>query len=304
MNRSTTYLAAAACAAFVLGATGCLWVVNKSQPDTQPIARDPSRVERGQYLVDHVANCFACHPSGPDLADHNKWGRDAGFPGEVWASNITPDTDTGLGNWTDGQVVRAIREGVDNDHEALAPIMPYGNYVKLSDEDVRAIVAYVRTLPPQRIVVPPRNLDIPFSFIVNFIPKPAATPVRAPDRGDKIAYGEYLATVGSCASCHTPHGPQGPEKKLEYAGGMPFPASHAGGQTVVSPNITSDPDTGIGKWTDEQVRDAITKGVLPGDRKMRPPMPWKGYAGMSDEDVAALVAYIRTIPPIRHSPTK
>lgn len=283
--------------------TGCLWVVDRRQPDTEPVARDPARVERGRYLVEHVANCFACHPTSAPLSDRNRWGRDAGFPGEVWASNITPDPATGLGNWTDGQIIRAIREGVDNDHEALAPIMPYREYRSLSDEDVRAIVAYLRTLPARTIEVPPRKLDLPFSLVVNLIPKPAEAPVKAPDRRDKVAYGEYLAKIASCGPCHTPQGPQGPDTKLAFAGGLRFPASHADGQPIVSSNITSDPATGIGNWTDAQIRAALTRGELPGDRTMRGPMPWKGYAGMTEEDLEALIAYIRTIPPIRNVPS-
>ena len=303
MKRSVALLAALASAMVAIAvSSGCLYVLNKAQPDTEPIARDPSRVDRGRYLAEHVSNCFACHPTGPKLTGQHHWGHDSGIPGEVWASNITPDTDTGLGNWTDGQIVRAIREGVDNDHEALAPVMPYLDFAAMSDEDARSVVAFLRTRPAEHIEVPPHKFDFPFSLVVNPIPKPVEAPVKAPDRHDKLAYGKYLAGLAACASCHTPWGQQGPDTKLQFAGGRTFGPDHADGKEVVSPNITSDPETGIGAWTDDEIREVITMGKLPGDKLLRGPMPSKGYSGMTDEDLAALVAYVRTIPPIKHKP--
>ncbi|MBM3274694.1 MAG: c-type cytochrome, partial [Candidatus Sericytochromatia bacterium] len=170
-----------------LTTSGCLWVVNKAQPDSGPIARDPARVDRGRYLVENVANCFACHPRTTELGTLNRFDKDRGrIPGVVWAPNLTSDTETGLGNWTDGLVVRAIREGVDADHEALVPVHPYLDYNTMADEDVRSVVAYLRTLTPIRLRVPERKLEPFYSLMLNLIPK-AATNSLVPDRRDKVA---------------------------------------------------------------------------------------------------------------------
>jgi mono/diheme cytochrome c family protein len=266
-----------------LTTSGCLWVVNKSQPDSDSIARDPARVDRGRYLVESVANCFACHPRTAKLGTLNHFDKERGrIPGEVWAPNLTSDTDTGLGNWTDGLVLRAIREGVDADHEALVPVHPYLDYNTMADEDAKSVVAYLRSLKPVQVRVPGRKLEPLYSLMLNLIPK-SATHSLVPDRSDKVAYGKYLATMASCGSCHQPRSGDGPKPELAFS----------------SPNITSDPENGIGKWTDDEIRDAITKGVKRGGKVMECDMPFSGYAGMTDADLEALIAFLRTVPPAK-----
>lgn len=284
-----------------LSASGCLFVLNIAKPDLEPIARDPTRVERGKYLVENVASCFTCHPRSSEIGPESRFWKETA--GDVWAPNLTPDPETGLGNWTDGQILRAIREGVDVNHEALIPVMPYRSYAELSDEDAKSMVAYLRTLQPVSMQIPPKRLDFPFSLLVNLIPRPVKSPVPQVDSKDAVARGKYLVMTASCASCHTPHSQGGPDQEKTFAGGMVF--SQVGTATAVtSPNITSDIETGIGGWTDDMLREAITRGVLPGGRKMIGPMPWMAYAGMTTDDILAVIAYVKTIPPIRALPRK
>jgi len=171
------------------------------------------------------------------------------LPCKIYARNITSDPETGLGNWTDGEKIRAIREGISRDGHALFPMMPYGNYRLMSDEDAESLVAYLNTLKPVRNPLPPTEVAFPVNLLIKGAPRPVngtVPPVPKTDSG----YGQYLVTVGGCAECHTPSekGRQDPTKLL--AGGMKFGIRPLNVQ-VVSANITPDPDTGIGKWTRE-----------------------------------------------------
>lgn len=292
--------------ALLAGCAGML--LNKREPLDVQVARTPAQVARGSYLVNHVTVCFDCHtpetaPSS-HVADMSRrgqggmvWDKKHGLPGEIYAPNITPDDQTGLGKWSDGEILRALREGVSKDGHALFPLMPYMNYRQLSDDDAQAIVAYLRSLAPAANVVPRSKLDFPLNIIVNTIPKPLDGPVGAPP-AEKLAYGEHLFKMASCNDCHTPIDDKGkPLPGLYAAGGMAF---HVGEGHWPAPNITQDKETGIGSWTDAQIEVAITQGVRPDGKGVRPPMPWQGYAGLTKQDRAALVAYMRSIPAVKH----
>jgi len=159
------------------------------KPNMRPAAEmrieaTPERIERGRYLARNVSDCLGCHSE----LDPTKFGmpvkpgtegsggfvftKAEGVPGRVAARNITPDAATGIGNWSDGEIVRAIREGVRHDGTPLFPMMPYPDYKSMSDDDVQAIVAYLRTLPARQHSVPERKLDFPVSLLVKFMPHP------------------------------------------------------------------------------------------------------------------------------------
>lgn len=295
-------------ALLVLPATlaGCASLLLKKHdaPDLH-VDASPANVARGAYLVNHVSDCFGCHSPltpghmpvpGKEGAGGRLFDENDGLPGTIYTTNLTSDPETGLGNWTDGEILRAMREGVAKDGTPLFPIMPYPNYHQMSDADAHAVIAYLRTLKPVRNVVPERKLKFPLGIIVNFIPKPVDGVV--PDPGpDPVARGEYLVKIASCADCHTPMKGGQPDKSKAMAGGMHFAM---GPTSVVSANITQDRDTGIGNWTDEQIATAITQGVRPDGKGLRPVMPWPAYKGLMPEDVAAMVSYLRTIKPIRN----
>jgi len=276
-------------------------------PSPEQIAGTPERLARGAYLTEHVLNCTHCH-SVADAASFghppkegtagiggNCWSEEMGIPGHLCATNLTPDPDTGLGRWTDGEILRAFREGVSRDGHALFPLMPYGIYRTLSDEDAASVVAYLRTLKPVRNPIPARVLKMPTKVIVNFIPRPIEGPVAAPDRKDPLAYGRYLATVGGCEECHTPQDDHHqPIAGREFAGGRDF-----GG--VRSANITPD-DTGIREMTRDQFIDAFKTSAerRPVAPERNSEMGWMAYAGMTEEDLGALYDFLRTVKPVKN----
>jgi mono/diheme cytochrome c family protein len=262
-------------------------------------ARAETPVERGRYLVETIAGCGNCHtprgPGGAFAADKHMAG---GFvidekPFRAVASNITPDKETGVGAWTDAQLAKAIREGIRPDGSLIGPPMPFGLYRKLSDSDLTAIVAYLRKLKPVKNTVEKSVYRIP-------LPPAYGPPVAAvPDvpRTDKVKYGEYLAgPVGHCVECHTPMNDKGhPDWSRIGQGGMPF---HGPWGVAVARNITPHPEDGLGKWTDAEIKRAITEGVSKDGSKLHPPMPYALYAKVKTEDLDAIVAYLRTLKPL------
>jgi mono/diheme cytochrome c family protein len=288
---------------------GCALLRAAQRPaDDLAVLRTPERIARGQYLVDHVMDCAGCHgginpATGAvdrtlPLIGGGVYGHTAGLPGEIPAPNITQDSNTGIGDWSDGEIMRAVREGVDRDGKALFPIMPYPEYAHTSDEDMQCVVAYLRTLPPVAHEVPERKLDFPVNMLVTLLPKPLTHRVEPPS-ADPIARGEYLVQLSGCAGCHT---------ALDAKGGMPANKFMAGGNhlhfvtqapdepALTLPNITQDKATGIGAWSDAQIKDAITAGRRPDGSFLRVEMPWLEFSKLTPEDVAAMVAYVRTVP--------
>ena len=280
--------------------------------ETVTVPRTPERLARGEYLVEHVVGCVACHAerdfskfSGPVVdGTKGKGGQRFGFglePFVLYSKNITP---AGVGDWTDGEVIRAMTAGVSRDGTPLFPLMPYPRYAQLSRDDVEAIVAYVRTLPSVPSPAPPaRHLNFPLPLVVRTIPAAPSHPPRPPAT-DRIAYGRYMVNAAVCADCHTPIDGQGaPLPGKEFAGGTPFRPGGVG--LVRSANLTPDAGTGLGTWTEAQFVDKFRafRGVpartLVGDERLQnSEMPWTSYAGMTDDDLRAIYAYLRSLPPV------
>mgnify|MGYP000061892582 CR=1 FL=1 len=258
--------------------------------------------ERGAYLVKTVAACGNCHtPRGPDGAPLAGKALAGGVVIELpvftaVGANITPDVETGIGGWSDEEIATAIREGKRPDGTLIGPPMPFNFYRHISDRDVHAIVAYLRTVPAVANEVPASQYRVPLPDAYG----PPVTPVPEVPRDDKVAYGAYLAgPVGHCLECHTPRVGGHPDlENRPGAGGMELPAP--GGGIVVAPNITPHPDKGIGGWSDAEIRTAITRGVRPDGTELAPVMAFAWYANMSDEDLDAIVAYLRTLKPVSH----
>ena len=261
-------------------------------------------VERGSYLVNSVGACGNCHARDaaenfyPSMALAGEFVLDRidpGLPGHIIVPNITPDPDTGIGKWTEADIVVGMRNGKRPDGSIIGPPMPIPVYRELSDKDATAIAAYLLSLPPVRDSVEKSQYKIPLTEY-----GPPVTHVDAPPQEDKVAYGAYLMTFGHCVVCHTPPGDNEPlNMKLAFAGGREFPA-FAGIGPSVSRNITSDPDQGLGKWTDDQIKDAITKGVRPDGTKLAGPMAYSMYAKITPADLDAIVAFMRTIKPVKN----
>lgn len=277
-------------------------------PELQ-VERTPKRIERGRYLANHVAVCMDCHSTrdwnefaGPYKPGSlgkggEKFSRELGFPGEYYAPNITP---AHLGNWTDGELFRAITSGVNKDGHALFPVMGYRNFGRMDREDIYSIIAYVRTLPKQEAESKPSTSDFPMNFIINTIPKKAEF-VVLPSENDQIAYGKYLVNAASCGDCHTRQIKGSPVEGMEFAGGFEF---NLPGGVTSSANITPDKETGIGLWTKEQFvsrfkafGDSTFKAPLVAKGDFQTVMPWSMYGGMKASDLEAIYAYLKTLEP-------
>lgn len=263
----------------------------------QGAARAETLLERGTYLVRGIVACGNCHTpkdaEGRPIADREFAG---GFVIETPAfrtvtPNITPDPGTGIGTWSDEEIIRAIRDGRHANGRMLRPPMPYEEYRKMSDRDVRAIVAYLRKVKPISSKNQPSVYRIPIPATYG----PTVSGVPTPPASDKIAYGRYLAEIGHCMECHTPRvGGQMLREKLG-AGGFEVPAPTGG--TIVTSNLTPANRDGIAGWSDPQVAHAIRFGERPDGGKLVPLMAFDWYRTINDRDMAALIAYLRSLPP-------
>jgi mono/diheme cytochrome c family protein len=256
-------------------------------------------LERGKYLVEGILTCGNCHtPRGPGgTLDTTK--RHAGGP-QVWEtaqykvhpSNITPDKETGIGDWTAEQIKAAIRDGKRPSGEQLSPQMPYGFYKIFAPADLDAVVAYLLAQPAVARKVEPPVYKVKRMTVD--IPPGAEKPLREGELTDPVKRGFYLVTIGHCMECHTPmvEGHRDFKNSLG-TGGERFEGPWG---VTVSRNITSHKERGIGAWTDDEVKRAITRGVRKDGTKLRPPMGYDWYATMKDADLDAIVSYLRTIP--------
>lgn len=250
---------------------------------------------RGTYLVTGLAACGNCHtpqgPQGPiagmELAGGVQFDEDFGT---AFSANITPDAETGIGKWTDAQIITAIREGKRPDGTTIGPPMPFQLYRHMADDDVKAIVAYLRTVKPVRNKAAKSRYKFPLPPAYG----PPVTTVAAVPRTDKVAYGAYLSgPIAHCIECHSTPGKNGAPDVVNMvgAGGMAF---HGPWGVTYGANITPN---GIGKWSDAEIKRAITTGVRPDGVRLRPPMPIAWYKNVADDDLNAIVAYLRTLPP-------
>ena len=267
-----------------------------------PPAADPKLVERGAYIAKAGA-CLVCHtamgPTGPDLAHPGAGGLEMPDPIGTWRTpNITPDKGTGIGNWTDEQIIAAFRTGVRPDGTKLFAIMPYMNYNVMTDDDAKALVAFLHTLPPtERVVAPNKDLKIPKMDA----PPP---PNKAPG-ADPVEKGAYMSSIMLCNHCHwTPNKEMtGPvDMNHMFSGGMAMEFPPMGTGTLYPANLTSDPDTGIGKWTEEQIFTTLKTMVRPNGKPIMGPMQilQSGWSQLSDDDLKSVAAFIKKLPPIKN----
>jgi mono/diheme cytochrome c family protein len=267
--------------------------------------RTPERMARGKYLVESVNGCVYCHaeldwkaPGFPVKAGTEGSGRSWAEEGLPWltAPNITSDPETGGGKWSDDAYARAIREGIGHDGRALFPLMPYGNYRKMSDEDLASVIVYVRSLPPVRKALPRPEVPFPLNRLINAAPAPIDGPVAAPDPGDVRKRGEYLVTQGACSECHTPQDKGRPVPGLAFAGGFALQGPYG---RVAGANITPDA-TGIPYYDEALFVEMIRTGMVKA-RKVHDQMPSVIYRGQTDEDLRAIFAYLQTLTPAKHT---
>jgi mono/diheme cytochrome c family protein len=255
-------------------------------------------VERGKYLVNTILTCQNCHtPKGErgapiferDLSIGLTWDEP---PFKVTASNITQDKETGIGNWSDADIRRALQKGERPNGVRLAAIMPSDFYEILTPGDLDAVVAYLKTVKPvkQETPTPIYRIALP-----RHIPPGADKPFSEADMADKVKKGFYLATIGHCMECHTPMVQGKRDFESAYGkGGFDFRGPWG---VSTSRNITSHPTKGIGAWNDAEIKRAITHGVSKDGSRLKPPMGYEFYVNMTEGDLDAIVAYLRTVPP-------
>lgn len=267
------------------------------------------QIARGKYLAYHVMQCVDCHSvrdfglfSGPpvpgtELAGGERFDHSMGFPGVYISPNITP---AGIGDWTDGELFRLITTGVKRDGEPIFPVMPYHNFGQIDEEDIKAVIAYIRTVEPVVTDHPKSKSDFPMNLILRTMPKNAVL-AKKPDPGDQVAYGKYLTTAASCGECHTKF-EAGSFTGAYLAGGREFVFPN--GSILRSPNLTPA-ESGLKNWSKEQFvtqfksyadSSYIPTQIAPGAYQTI--MPWIMYSGLNEEDLGAIYEYLQTLAPV------
>jgi mono/diheme cytochrome c family protein len=273
-----------------------LWLIALVSTATAAQAQTP--IDRGRYLVDTIMTCHNCHtPMGPNGPQFDK-ALSGGLrfdepPFDVTASNITPDPETGIGSWSESDLKKALLEGVRPTGHHLAEVMPTGFYKILTPGDLDGVVAYLRSLKPVKnaVATPVYRMELPHQVFPG-----AEKPFSEADLNDQVKRGFYLVTIGHCLECHTPFGPPGTGVDFRNSlgkGGREFKGPWG---VSISRNITASKTSGIGAWSDDEIKRAIVQGVRKDGTKLKPPMGFGYYAKMTEPDVNAVVAYLRTLP--------
>jgi len=267
--------------------------------------RTQSRLERGRYLVEGPLACFRCHsdrdwsqPGAPPVPGKIGAGHIFAEDQRPWlvAPNITPDRDTGAGEWSDDMLARAIREGIGHDGRALHPQMWYRAFSDLSDEDVASIVVLLRSIPPIHNPLPRTRLAWKARLRVNLEPQPITTPQPQRPDADFVQWGGYLASVADCVGCHTDWYHPGSEVNEHFFAGGNKIGSPLG--TVFSANLTPDP-SGIGYYDAAMFIKVMRTGKV-GARVLNGAMPWYWYRNMTDEDLKLIFANLQRLKPVKH----
>lgn len=286
-----------------------------SQAEDIKIEITEQRLERGKYLFNNVALCGDCHTTrdwskftAPIKEEYfasgnfDEFTKTNGFPGDFYASNLTPDN---MLSWTDGEILRAVTEGVSKDGRALFPVMPYQNFGKMDKEDIYSIIAYMRTLPSISRETPESKATFPMNIIINTIPQKANF-TTIPPKSDKVKYGQYVTNAAGCYDCHTQTKKGKALPGMEFAGGFEFHVATGG--IVRSANITPDKSTGIGDWSMEyfvdrfkSYSDSVYTPASVSPNHFNTWMPWTKYADMETEDLEAIYNYLMSLKAVNNN---
>jgi mono/diheme cytochrome c family protein len=284
--------------------TALVTLVSPPPAGAQPSAAD---IARGKYVFGATGGC-GCHTEPGKGKPINAGGRKIDAPfGTVYATNITPDRETGIGTWTDEQIITATRLGRRPNGERIVPVHPFMAFNGMAEGDLKALVAYLRTVPAVKKQNQPKRITVPLfesvflpAWLAAFAPRETPPPA-APTSG--LARGEYLVkAVGHCGECHTPRGVTQAVDNSRFLAGNP-----KGPENTEVPNITPDPQTGL-KWSLEEIADYLATGNKPdGDvagslmlEVISGPGGSVGYKDMTKADLTAIAQYIKSIPPVRN----
>ena len=257
-------------------------------------SKDTAIIARGKHFVYGLAHCTECHSTvnADSLINAGKEvPLSGGFAftlpvGTIYSKNITPDKETGIGNLTDGEIARVLRYGVHPNGEAVYDFMPFHN---MSDEDLTAVISYLRTIQPVKNKVPGNKLNFMGNAVKAYMVKPVSPNGEVPVSvkiDTTAAYGKYLVlSVGNCAGCHTKRDISGAYLAPALSGGTPM----AGG--LVPPNLTNTSDGRIYTWTEQQFIDRFHKGKLFAQSEM----PWNSFKRMNDDELKAIYKFLKTV---------
>lgn len=258
---------------------------------------DTAVILRGKHLVFGAAHCADCH-SKTNADSLLKLGQDVpltgGFVfdlpvGKIYSKNITPDKETGIGNYTDAEIARTLRYGVHADGTVVFDFMPFHN---MTDEDMTAVISYLRAQKPVKNKIPDHNLNLLGNAVKAFMVKPVGPDgevAKQMTKDSSAAYGKYLATsVANCSGCHTQRDLSGTFTGEWFAGGNEI-------EGFITPNITTDSSSRVFGWSQQNFVDRFRMGrLIP-----RSPMPWSSFQRMDDEELKAIYAYLKTLKPVR-----
>jgi len=278
----------------------------KARPlSSRTFQRTPQRLERGRYIATALSGCLYCHshhdwaapgtPIVPGTEGAGEIQPETDLPGRIVAPNLTPDPETGAGNWTDDQLARSIREGIGHDGRALFPMMRYTHYREMSDEDVASVVVYLRSLPAVLHELPKTEVIFPVKYLIRGVPEPLISPVGEEDTSDAIKHGSHLVNLAGCSDCHTLRAKGKNLPGMEFAGGAIFSGPWG---SVASSNLTPDA-TGIPYYDEALFLQVIHSGHV-GARQLSAIMPVMVYRNLTDSDLKAMFAYLRTLKPVKH----
>ncbi len=300
-----------------------LGILNPNSGSADEAISNNAALERGRYLAETVALCAHCHSEPNDEIDGrppiesnyagidcpileknmNPRGKDSEdfVTSKLCEPNITPDPVTGIGGWSKAEIIQAFRDGLRPDGAPLHSNM-WLNLHAVSDEDAEAIASYIQTLPPVVHEQPGRGPVLSKRIHDVALASLPPSPAKSPAPSDEVAYGKYLTDIGRCRYCHTPNDAPGRERKGKaftggaryWVGGRYLP----GARVVITPNLTAHPE-GIGVLGRADFialfRERGRGRKVPFSRNTV--MPWVAFAGMTDQDLGAVWAYLQTLPP-------
>ncbi|MGN6617853.1 MAG: c-type cytochrome [Ilyomonas sp.] len=266
-------------------------------------SNDSAVIARGKALVYGPAHCVVCHNKGNVdsllLAGADiplSGGYKFALPvGDIYSKNITPDSATGIGKYTDGEIARALRYGVHPDGTAVFDFMPFHN---ISDEDLTAIISYIRSQKPVHHEVPAHKPNLIGKMVIAFLVKPVGPSEEIPKsviKDTTAAYGRYLAiNIAGCQECHTKRDLSGTYTGELLAGGGPMKEGDY--PALTPPNLTTDPSSRIANWSEQDFINRFREG------KKIPysPMPWNNYKQMSDDELKAIYHFLKSLEPAKN----
>jgi len=269
---------------------------------------DSAVIARGKHLVFATGHCPECHYApGDSLKVIN--GDEAllaggGFPfewpgGKFYSVNISSDKETGIGNWKDEEIARAFRHQISPNGKVLMPLMPFQ---EMADEDIAAIISYLRTVPPVKFKVPENELNLFGKFVMAFLLRPEEakeTPPQKMTPDTTVEYGKYLVwNVSGCRGCHTKRDlHNGKYVGEDLAGGSTEPVPGDPTRLLYAANLTPDPETGVlYNWTFEQFKNRFKQGRLIPETIM----PWGQFKHLDDTELLAIWKYLKTVKPVKN----